>query len=38
MGMGHSRGDRVGWGGDVGCGAVGEWMGGGGEWNIECKK
>jgi hypothetical protein len=25
-------------GGGMGCGAVGGWMGKGGEWNMECKK
>jgi hypothetical protein len=26
------------WGGGVGCGAVGEWMGGGGKCNMEYEK
>jgi hypothetical protein len=34
----NPRGDGVGWGGDVGCGAVGWCMGRGEEWNMECKK
>ena len=33
---GHPRGDGIGWGGGVGCGTDGGWMGGG-EWNMECK-
>jgi hypothetical protein len=37
-GWGYPRGNRVGWGGDVGCGVVGGWMGRGREWNMECKK
>jgi hypothetical protein len=28
----------VGWGGGVGCRVVREWMGRGGEWNMECRK
>jgi hypothetical protein len=31
----HPHGDRVGWGGAVGCGAVRGWMWKGGEWNME---
>jgi hypothetical protein len=37
-GRGHPYGDGVEWGGGVGCGAVGGWMGRFEEWNIECKK
>jgi hypothetical protein len=29
LGWGHPHGDRVGWGGGVGCGVVGGWMGAG---------
>ena len=32
-GWGHPRGDGVGWEGDVGCGALGAWMGVG--WGME---
>jgi hypothetical protein len=35
-GIHHPRGDGVGWGGGVGCGAVGGWMGSG-KWNMEYK-
>jgi hypothetical protein len=28
----------MGWGGGVGCGAVGVWMGRGRDWKMECKK
>jgi hypothetical protein len=34
---GHPPGDVAGWGGGVGYGAVGGWMGMGKEWNMECK-
>ena len=35
-GWGHPRGDGVGWGGGVGCGAIGGWMGGlGKEWSVK---
>jgi hypothetical protein len=34
---GHPHGDRVGWGGGVGYGAVREWMGDR-EWNMGYKK
>ena len=37
VGLGHPRGDEVGWGESVGCGAVRGWMGEGREWNMECK-
>jgi hypothetical protein len=33
-GWDHPHGDGVGWGGDVGCGAVGGWMGRGGEYGV----
>jgi hypothetical protein len=35
----HSRGDGVGWGGGVGCGTVGRWMGrvGNGIWSVKDK-
>jgi hypothetical protein len=36
-GWGHPDGDGVGWGGGVGCGSVGRWIGKCREWNMECK-
>ena len=37
-GLGHPQGDKERWGGRMGCGAVGGWMGvvvGNGIWNVK---